>query len=46
MQQQTTTEPGNTPKNDKPDDLGSLFLEAFVKITDPETQEVLLETRA
>lgn len=44
MQQENAPDPIKPPTN--PDDLGSLFLEAFVKITDPDTQEVMLETRA
>lgn len=39
---QQTTEPANT----RPNENGSILVEGFIRITDPNTKEVLVETRA
>lgn len=45
MQQEQQSNNESADKS-QADDLGTLLFEAFVRVTDPDTQEVILETRA
>ena len=43
--QQPVSSPSDQPEK-RPNDNGQILVEAFVRIRDPNTQEVLVETRA
>jgi hypothetical protein len=46
-QKATQTQPAQPqPASKKPNDIGSISVEGFVRIFDPETKEVFVEKRA
>jgi len=46
MENQQDTSVDESKFETTPNDKGQILVEAFVRITDPATQEVLVETRA
>lgn len=44
--QQENKQPTNEPAQARPNEYGSILVEGFIRITDPNTKEVLVETRA
>lgn len=43
--QENTKNPQENQVNKKPDESGGFYFSSFLKITDPETGEVLVQTR-
>ena len=46
MENQPPSDQKTNTEDKRPNDSGQILVEAFVRITDPNTQEVLVETRA
>jgi hypothetical protein len=46
MDNQLNDNPPADKKDQRPNDSGQILVEAFVRIKDPNTEEILVETRA